>query len=81
MASVTIAVGEDGLLADRIVARAVAAAGVGAAVHEASAGELTEDILLEVASPSLFGDQRVLVIRALQDLPKDLLDVLVGLGQ
>jgi DNA polymerase-3 subunit delta len=69
--SATIAVGEDGLLADRVVARAVAGAGVGASVHDTTGAELTADLLAEIASPSLFAEPRVLVIRGLQDLPKD----------
>jgi DNA polymerase III subunit delta len=78
MASVTIAVGEDGLLADRIVSRAVAAAGTGVEVQEVAGAELTEDLLMEVASPSLFGDERVLVVRALQDLDAAVTSALVS---
>ncbi|HVY11052.1 MAG TPA: DNA polymerase III subunit delta [Mycobacteriales bacterium] len=77
----TIAVGEEGLLADRIVARAVAAAGPGTTVHEAAAAELTSDLLMELASPSLFGDERVLLVRSLQDLPKDVVDTLVSIAE
>jgi DNA polymerase-3 subunit delta len=74
--SATIAVGDDGLLADRAVARAVAAAGVGTSVHDTTGGELTADLLAEIASPSLFAEPRVLVIRALQDLAKDVYEPL-----
>jgi DNA polymerase-3 subunit delta len=76
--SATIAVGDDGLLADRVVARAVAGAEVGASVHDTVAAELTADLLAEIASPSLFAEPRVLVIRGLQDLAKDVVDPLVA---
>jgi DNA polymerase-3 subunit delta len=66
----TVVVGEDGLLADRAVSRAVAAAGE-ASVHEVRGGDLTADLIAEVGSPSLFDDARVLLIRAMQDVPKD----------
>lgn len=78
MPSATLAVGEDGLLADRAIARAVAAAGADASVHEAVGGELTAELLAELASPSLFGDTRVLVIRSLQDVAKDVVDALAA---
>jgi DNA polymerase-3 subunit delta len=77
--SSTIVVGEDGLLSDRAASRAVAAAGVEAAVHEIQAAELTADLLAELASPSLFADRRVLVVRGLQDLATDVSDALVAL--
>ena len=78
MASATIAVGEAGLLADRIVARAVAATGAAATANDATGAELTADLLMELASPSLFGDERVLVLRALEDVAKDVAEVLVS---
>lgn len=71
-------IGEEGLLADRVVSRAVSAAGPDTAVHEVVGGELTPDLLAEIASPSLFAEPRLLVIRALQDLAKDMTDVLVA---
>lgn len=79
MAGATIVVGEEGLLVDRAVARALAAAGADAMVHEVSGAELTADLLAEVASPSLFAEPRVLVVRALQDLAKDVTDSVVAL--
>jgi DNA polymerase-3 subunit delta len=78
MATVTIAVGEDGLLADRIVARALAGVVSDEPPHETTGGELTADLLLELASPSLFGGIRVVVVRALQDLAKDVTTALVA---
>jgi DNA polymerase-3 subunit delta len=78
VASATIVVGEEGLLADRAVTRAVAAAGSEATVHEVAGGELTPDLLAEIASPSLFAEPRVLLVRGLQDLAKDVADPLVA---
>jgi DNA polymerase-3 subunit delta len=78
VASATIVVGEEGLLADRAVARAVAAAGPEVIVHETTGSELTPDLLAEIASPSLFAEPRLLVVRALQDLAKDVTDPLVA---
>lgn len=78
MPSMTIAVGEEGLLADRVVARAVTAAGADASVHEAAGADLTPELLAELASPSLFSETRVLVVRGLQDIAKDVVDSLVA---
>ncbi|HVV74721.1 MAG TPA: DNA polymerase III subunit delta [Mycobacteriales bacterium] len=78
MALATVVVGEEGLLADRAVARAVAAAGPEATVHESTGSELTPELLVELASPSLFAEPRLLVLRALQDLAKDMTDPLVA---
>jgi DNA polymerase-3 subunit delta len=78
VANATIVVGEEGLLADRVVARSVAAAGPDVTVHEIVGGELTPEILAEVASPSLFAEPRLLVVRGLQDLAKDMVDPLVA---
>ncbi|MGN6472906.1 MAG: DNA polymerase III subunit delta [Mycobacteriales bacterium] len=71
-------VGEEGLLVDRAVARGLAAVGADATVHEVSGGELTADLIAEVASPSLFAEPRVLVIRGLQDVAKDTVDAVVS---
>ncbi len=71
-------VGEAGLLADRAVSRAVSAAGPDASVHEVAGAELTPELLAEIASPSLFAEPRLLVIRGLQDLAKDMTDPLVS---
>ena len=79
MPSVTVAVGEDGLLADRILARAVAAAGSGAGFGEISGAELTADLLAEMASPSLFGETPILVVRGLHDVAKEVGDALVAI--
>ena len=78
MASATVVVGDEGLLADRAVARAVAAAGPDATVHEIAGAELTPEVLAEAASPSLFAEPRLLVVRSLQDVAKDVTDSLVA---
>ncbi len=79
MASATVVVGEEGLLVDRAVGRAIAASGSDVTVQETTGGELTRELLAEVASPSLFAEPRVLVIRALQDLAKETTDAVVAL--
>jgi DNA polymerase-3 subunit delta len=79
VASATIVMGEEGLLADRALARALAAAGADATVQEVTGGELTVELLAEIASPSLFAEPRVLVVRGLQDLPKDVTAPVVAL--
>jgi DNA polymerase-3 subunit delta len=78
VASATIVVGEEGLLADRAVARAVAAVGPEATVTDLVGGELTPELLADVASPSLFAEPCLLVVRGLQDLAKDMVGPLVA---
>lgn len=70
----TLLLGDEELLVSRAVARVVAAAR--AADPEAAARELTADavdeaLLLDLASPSLFGGLRVVTIRGAQDLGED----------
>jgi len=77
---VTLVVGDEELLVSRAVQRIVTAAtkrsGDELSVHDVLAGELTVDELTELMSPSLFGDARVVVIRAAQDSSKELAAVL-----
>jgi DNA polymerase-3 subunit delta len=64
--------GPEELLADRAVAalrRAVRAADVDADVHDLAPGSLTPGLLDELTSPSLFAEQRLLILRAVEDLP------------
>ena len=69
-----------------LVARAVRAAlndlvdGNDADVHDVAAAELDADALAELTSPSLFGDVGVLLVRAVQDAPKDMAARLVDLA-
>jgi DNA polymerase-3 subunit delta len=84
MATMTLVVGDEELLVDREVARAVAAETSAAAgdaaptVSEAAAGELSIDALQEMVSPSLFAEARILVLRAAQDADKDLTAALLA---
>src|SRR5205814_7681833 len=77
--------GDEEFLVARAVQRAVnaatAGAGEGAAVHDAMAADLTPDDLVELTSPSLFGDTRVVVVRAAHDATKDLAAALTSLAE
>lgn len=72
----TLVVGDEELLVARAVAKVVAAAreraGDDVPVHDVEAGELAVSDLAELTSPSLFGDARVVVVRAVQDASKEL---------
>ncbi|GGO80778.1 DNA polymerase III subunit delta [Wenjunlia tyrosinilytica] len=84
LAPVTLAVGQEELLLDRAVAQVVAAAR--AADADADVRDLTADAvragtLAELASPSLFAERKVIVVRAAQDLAADAVkDVKAYLG-
>ncbi|MEE2035659.1 DNA polymerase III subunit delta [Nocardiopsis sp. CT-R113] len=74
-APLTIIVGDEELLVDRAVAAVVAAArenDPGVDVHDLVPSQVTVNTVVEVTSPSLFGDRRVVVLRSSQDLVKDL---------
>lgn len=76
---VTLAVGPEGLLSDRVVSGVVTAArkvDSDADVTELSARDLGAAALGEHTSPSLFASRRVLVVRDLQDADDDLGTVL-----
>lgn len=71
-APVTLAVGPEGLLAERAVAAVVRAArnlDADADVSEVAGRELSPAGLAEHVSPSLFATRRVLVVRDVQDVP------------
>ena len=76
MPALTLVVGDEELLVARAVAKVVAAAraraGDDVPVHDVDAGDLAVDDLAELTSPSLFGDARVVVVRAAQDAGKEL---------
>jgi len=79
--SVHVVFGEEELLASRAVAGIVAAAKAAdadAEVRQYEAGALVPGELAEMLSPSLFGGNRVLVIRAAQDAKKDVIAALVA---
>ena len=74
-ALITLIVGDEELLVDRAVASVVAAAREAEPevdVHDLVPSLICPSTLVEVISPSLFGDRRVVVLRSSQDLTKDL---------
>ena len=74
-ALLTLIVGDEELLVDRAVAAVVAAvrdADPEVDVHDLVPSQVGMSTLVEVTSPSLFGDRRVVVLRSAQDLTKDL---------
>ena len=73
-AAVTLVVGEEELLADRAVSEIVGAVRADdpeADVHDVPAASLAPGGLAELTAPSLFGGRRVVVVRSLQDLAKN----------
>jgi len=82
--ALTVVVGDEEFLVARAVQRTVNAAtadtGDAAAVHDLAASDLAPDELVEMTSPSLFGDTRVVVVRAAQDAGKDLAAALTTLA-
>ena len=84
----TVVVGEEDLLVARAVSSIVRAArelDPEVDVRDLSAAELQRGDLPEVLSPSLFGERRVLVLRAVQDVDKavaaELTDLLADLPE
>jgi DNA polymerase-3 subunit delta len=81
LAPVTVVVGDEELLVERAVAAVVAAARAADAdtdVRELPAAELEAGQLDELTSPSLFGERRVLVVREVDQLAKDVVDEVVS---
>jgi len=81
---VTLVVGDEEFLVARAVQRAVNAAVAGgdsAGVHDVAAVDLTAAELIELTSPSLFGEARIVVVRAAQDAPKEVAAAIVGLAE
>lgn len=73
--------GDEEFLVARAVQRLVnASAGPDVAVHDVAAADLTPEELAEIASPSLFGDVRLVVVRSAQDAGKDVAAALVALA-
>lgn len=73
-AALTLLVGDEELLIRRAVARVVTAVrgtSADADVREMSVSALTAGDLMDLLSPSLFGEQRVVVLTDLQDSGKD----------
>jgi DNA polymerase III subunit delta len=84
MAAVTVVVGDEELLVARAVQRAAAAGasetvdGVGPTRYDVLAAELEVDALAEMTSPSLFAEERVVIVRGLQDAAKEVVAALVA---
>ncbi len=77
--AVTVVVGDEELLVERAIAASVAAArGAGADVRELVATELEPGQLAELTSPSLFGDEPVLVVRDAEQVGKDVAEELIA---
>lgn len=73
LAPLTLVVGEEDLLVGRAVSAVLAAARSAdpdVDIRDLQAGEVQRGDLPELLSPSLFGERRVLVLRAAQDLDK-----------
>lgn len=71
----TLVVGDEELLVSRAVSavvRAARKADPDVDVRDVTAAELERGDLDDMLSPSLFGERRVLVVRAAQDLPKEI---------
>jgi DNA polymerase-3 subunit delta len=72
MAPVTLVIGEEELLAERAVTEAVAAAkeglGAGTSVEEVSGGALPDGFAMGLATASLFGGGRIVVVRDAETL-------------
>ncbi|MFB9966940.1 DNA polymerase III subunit delta [Sinosporangium siamense] len=80
-AAVTLVVGDEELLADRAVSSIVEAARAaesGAEVQELLGGKVEPGDLTTLASPSLFGDRSIVVIRSAQDLAKEVIAEIVS---
>jgi DNA polymerase III subunit delta len=82
MAALTLVVGDEELLVARAVSRSLAGAAtapnsdVSASVHDVEAGECSIDDFAEILSPSLFSEERLVVVRNVQDAEKDLVAAL-----
>lgn len=71
---VYLVIGEEELLVERAVSRALTAvrlADPAAEVHRVRAAQLTDGELVELASPSLFAEGRILVLEAVHEAGKD----------
>ena len=76
-APVTLIIGDEEFLADRAIRATVAQArgtDPGIEVHELAGGEAEPGDLARVASPSLFGDRSVVLIRSAQELKKEVIN-------
>src|ERR687888_1503019 len=81
---ITLVLGEEDLLAERVVAEAVAAAierlGPGTSVEEVRAGALPDGFAMGLATPSLFGGGRVVVVQEADALDQTARDAVLALA-
>jgi DNA polymerase-3 subunit delta len=85
----TLVVGDEELLVTRAVSRAVAAAEAAPAGaddpepsrRDVEGGEVTPDLLAEMVAPSLFAEDRAIVIHNIQDADKDVAAAVVAFGE
>jgi DNA polymerase-3 subunit delta len=76
LSPLTLAVGPEEFLQDRVVREVIAAARAAdpdTDVRDLAPGALTPGALSELTSPSLFAERKVVVVRAAQDLPADVI--------
>jgi DNA polymerase-3 subunit delta len=77
--SVTVVVGDEELLVERAIAAVIAAARIADADTDVRDLSLLEPGQLpELTSPSLFGEGRVLVVRDVEQLPKEVVDEVIA---
>ena len=69
--AITLIVGGEAVLADRAIAHAIERA-PGAAITTLDCSSIDSGEITEALSPSLFGDERLVVLREMQDLTVDL---------
>lgn len=88
MAALTLVVGDEDLLVARAVSRALAASAAPVAPGEVSASQLEMDAgistvadLAQLLSPSLFAEDRLIVVRNLQDADKPFVAALAGFAE
>jgi DNA polymerase-3 subunit delta len=88
MAALTLVVGDEELLVARAISRSLAAATTpvtgdasAPSLHDVEAGECSVSELAEILSPSLFAEERLLIVRSLQDADKDLVAAIAAFGE
>lgn len=88
MAALTLVVGDEELLVARAVSRTLTAATAAAAnrevapsVHDVEAAECSVEVLTDMLSPSLFAEERLVIVRNLQDADKGLVAALVAFSE
>jgi DNA polymerase III subunit delta len=87
MAALTLVIGDEELLVSRAVSRSLGAAtnaevgDVAPSLHDVEAADCSIAALAEILSPSLFAEERRVIIRNVQDADKDLVAALVSFAE